>query len=675
MNNSFAKLTCLLCLALTFSGIPARAESRGHGINLSAMDTSADPCADFYRYANGKWIDTTTIPADHPSWGSFYELHERNLSLLHDIVDKAAADKTAAADSPEAKVGSFYRSGMDTDRIEADGIKPLAPELARIDAVHDMPSLLDEFGHLRRYDLTAGLNFGFSPNINDPKSTIVCRLGQTSLSLPEPGYYERTDDAAKAIRAAYVTHVTKMLTLAGEPSDQAGTDAAAILALETQLARASKKPADLRDPEANHHMMSVAQFEALTPGIEWAPFFAAANVKRPGAVDVGQPDYFKALGPTLMSTPISVWKAYLRWRLIHAVAGYLSSPFVDENFHFFGTTLRGIPQLQPRWERVVNATDNALGEDLGQLYVTRTFSPEAKARAAKMIQNLKSILRDDLATLPWMTEPTRKKALAKLDAMQIKVGYPDKWRDYRKLDVSSPSYVLNALAANAFDYDFGRKKLGKRPDPKEWGMTPPTANAYYSQTQNNSNFPACILQPPFFDAAADDAVNYGGIGAVICHEMTHGFDDEGRKFDAQGHLNDWWTPADAKAFMDRSASIIAQYSAYEPMEGSHINGSLTQGENIADIGGVKIAYLALEKDLQGKERTTIDGFTPEQRFFLAYAQIWKDKQRPEQLKMSLATDSHSPSKFRVIGALADTPEFRQAFGCPPSTSGSTITVW
>ena len=359
----------------------------------------------------------------------------------------------------------------------------------------------------------------------------------------------------------------------------------------------------------------------LTPGVDWQPFFAAVDVPKPGAIDVGQPAFFKALAPTLITTPMSVWRSYLRWRLVHSEASYLSSSFDKESFHFYGTTLRGIPAMRPRC--VPRATDNAVGEALGRLDVAQAFPPAARARALVMVKNMKAVLRDDLASLPWMTPATRQEALLKLDAMAIKIGYPDKWRDmHRKLDVTSPSYVINAMASDVFDYKYERNKLGKRPDPMEWGMTPPTVNAYYSSGDNNINFPAGILQAPFFDPNADDAINYGAIGSVIGHEMTHGFDDEGRKYDAQGHLRDWWTPADEKAFTDRSQSIVAQYSAYEPIPGVHINGSLTQGENIADIGGMKIAYLALEKELKGKPQPKIDGFTPEQRFFIAFGQIW-----------------------------------------------------
>ena len=677
MNTGFARIAAGLATAAILSTCvtAGRAQTSTHGIDLSAMDTTANPCTDFYRYANGHWLDTATIPSDHGGWGAFLILHERNQAILRDIAEHAVADKHATPGSAEGKVASFYRSGMDQARIDADGIIPLAPEFARIDAVHDVPSLLDEIGHLKQTGVSALFGFGFSADIKDPKSTIICRLSQGGLGLPEPGYYQRTDPATKAIRDAYVAHVTKMLTFAGETSDQADADAAAILALETQLAGVSKKPAELRDPLANYHKMTFVDLGALTPGVTWEPYFVAADVKRPGSLNVGQPDFFKALGPILTSTPMPVWKAYLRWRLIRSEAGYLSSPIENESFHFYGTTLRGIPEMQPRWQRVVSATDNALGDSLGQLYVAKTFPPEAKARALAMINNLKSVLRDDLGSLPWMTEPTRKQAVAKLDAMRVKVGYPDKWRDYRKLDVSSPSYVVNAMAAAAFDYRYDKGKLGKRPDPKEWGMTPPTVNAYYSPSDNNINFPAGILQPPFFDPQADDAVNYGAIGSVIGHEMTHGFDDQGRKFDANGHLHDWWTPADAQAFTTRSQSIVDQYSAYEPIAGSHINGGLTQGENIADIGGVKIAYLALEKELRTKPQAKIDGFTPEQRFFIALAQIWQDKERPEQLKVSLGTDPHSPAEYRVLGALADTPEFLAAFGCQPAATGSAATVW
>ena len=638
------------------------------------MDTRVKPCEDFFRYANGKWLDSAVIPADKGGDGAGAEVQERNLALLHALAEQAAADKTARPGSPEGKIGSFYRSGMDEARIEKEGIRPLAPEFARINAVRDVPTLEAEIGHLHRLAIPAA--FGFSVWQDDKASAQeIGQLFQGGLDLPERGYYERTDKETQDIRKAFVAHVARTFSLLGEPPEQAAADAKTVMSLETRLALSSKTPVEQRDPQANYHKMTLTDLNALTPGVDWQPYFTALGLPQPGGMDVGQPQFFKTLGRMLRDVPLADWKTYLRWSLISSEAPRLSQSFVDEDFHFNGTVMDGVPQMRPRWKRVLRATDNSLGEALGQLYVARAFSPEAKAQVQAMIGNLKAALRERIGALDWMATDTKTQAVAKLDAMAVKVGYPDHWRDYSQLDVSSPSYVVNGMRADEFEFQRSLDKIGKPVDRSEWSMTPPTVDAYYSDEMNDINFPAGILQPPFFDASYDDAVNYGDTGATIGHEMTHGFDDTGRQYDAQGSLHDWWTPADSKGFTDRAQGIVTQYSAYEPLPGLHINGALTQGENIADIGGLKIAYLAFEKTMSGKPRTTIDGFTPEQRFFLAYAQSYRGKARPEREKVSLLSDPHSPDQFRVNGAVADLPEFRQAFGCPPDPKASPTTIW
>jgi len=647
---------------------------RDHGLDLSVMDTSVKPDVDFFRYANGKWLDSTVIPADKTGDGVGAEVEERNLALLHAIAQEAAADKAATPNSPEGKVGSFYRSAMDEARIERDGIKPLMPEFARIDAVHDAASLIKEIGHLHRWGVYAGFYFYVGQDDKDSTQEIA-QLSQGGLDLPECGYFTRTDKETQAIRKAFAAHVAKTFTLLGETSGQAASDTSAVMALETRLALSSRTPEALRDPLANYHKMTVADLNALSPGLDWQPYFNALGLQQPGAMEVGQPEFFTTLGKMLTETPLRDWKTYLRWSLVTTEAPRLNAAFVNEDFHFNHTVLNGVPHIRPRWKRALAATDDSLGEALGQLYVARAFSPEAREQVRAMVQNLKAALRERIQALDWMGESTKLQAIAKLDAMAVKVGYPDQWRDYSKLDVSSPSYVMNGMRADEFEFQRNLDKIGKPVDKSEWGMTPPTINAYYSAEMNDINFPAGILQPPFFDPQYDDAVNYGDTGATIGHEMTHGFDDQGRLYDAQGNLHNWWTDSDSKAFTARAQGIIDQYSAYEPLPGMHIDGELTQGENIADIGGLKIAYLAFERAIQGKPRQLIDGFTPEQRFFIAYAQSYRSKDRAEAEKVSLLSDPHSPDAFRVNGAVADLPEFRQAFDCPPDPKASPTTIW
>src|SRR6266566_981389 len=474
-------------------------------------------------------------------------------------------------------------------------------------------------------------------------------------------------DASKKLRDQYVAHVTKMLTLLGESAEKAGADAKKILALETALAQASRTRVELRDPQKNYNKMTPAELQTLTPDWNWGDYFKEIALTAPGDIDVHQPDFFKAINTAFTSTLIDDWKTYLRWHLINATASALSSDFVNEDFNFRETTLRGTEQIKPRWKRVIISEDGEIGEALGKLYAAEYFPPAAKARALELINNLKEALADRIKTLEWMDEPTKKAALEKLAAFQVKIGYPEKWRDYSALMVDRGPFVLNELRAENFESKRQLNKIGKPVDRTEWGMTPPTVNAYYNPKMNEIVFPAGILQPPFFYANADDAVNYGGIGAVIGHEMTHGFDDQGRQYDPVGNLRDWWSPQSAEEFKKRSEAIINQYNEYEPLPGLHVNGALTQGENIADVGGVKLAYAALQKalDKHPEERNKkIDGLTPEQRFFLSFAAIWRQKIRDEDQKLRLNVDPHSPGHFRVNGPLSDLPEFAKAFDVP-----------
>jgi putative endopeptidase len=675
MHRQRTRLFCLVLLlvavAAAAAGSPDVAPPRS-GVDLSGMDTSVKPYEDFYQYANGKWLEKTSIPADRPMVAMFTLLRDHNQDVLHAILEEAAKDAGAPKDSVTAKVGAFYRSGMDEARIEAAGIKPLQEEFDRIAAVKDAAGLVEAVARLHGHGVSAGLRFGPEPDLKDSRR-MIGELHQGGLGLPDRDYYLKTDAKTEAIRTAYREHVEKMLTLLGEKPEEAAAHARTVLDFETRLAKASKTRVELRDPKANYHLMSVDKLQSEAPGLAWKAYFEGVGLGDLKEVNVAQPDFFKEVGVLATSVPLDDWKTYLRWHLLNACADKLSPPFVEEDFHFNGTVLTGVPQIRPRWQRVLETTDHLLGEALGQLYVAKAFPPEAKAKAEELVRNVKAALRDRLETLDWMSPETKKEALKKLDAIAVKIGYPAKWKDYTGLAVEDDVYVRNVLRAEAFERRRELAKIGKPVDRSEWHMTPPTVNAYYNASQNEIVFPAGILQPPFFDAAADDAVNYGGIGMVIGHELTHGFDDHGREFDADGNLRDWWTPQDEKTFKERAAKIAEQYDGYEVLDGLHINGKLTLGENIADLGGLKIAYLALHKALAGKPAPgKIDGYTPEQRYFLAFAQLWRAKIRPEAARVRLATDPHSPPRFRVLGPLYNTPEFFEAFGATPEQAGGRL---
>jgi putative endopeptidase len=649
-------------------------------LDPSNMDTSVKPQDDFFSYANGGWIKRTEIPPEESRWGSFNQLIERNNDALHEIAEKAATTQVDPKLAPEVqKVGDYYSSGMDEKTVEAVRTRPLQDEFQRIDAIKDRNDVLNEIAHLHTMGVYAFFAFGSGQDDKDSTRDIAQAV-QGGLGMPDRDYYTKTDEPSKKIRDKYVEHVTKMLTLLGEAQGAASDEAKKILTLETSLAQASRTRVELRDPQKNYNKMPLKQLQALTPDWNWNDYFKGINLVEPGDINVQQPDFFKAANATYIKTPIEEWKTYLRWHLINAAASELSNDFVNESFDFNQRTLRGTEQIKPRWKRVVISTDGALGEALGKLYVAEYFPPEAKARALELINNLKAALRDRIKTLDWMDEPTKQEALKKLAAFTVKIGYPDKWLDYSLLRVDRGPFVLNALRAEKFEVNRDLNKIGKPVDRTDWGLSPPTVNAYYNPKMNEIVFPAGILQPPFFFANADDAINYGGIGAVIGHEMTHGFDDQGRQYDAVGNLRDWWSPQSAAKFKERSQAIVKQYSEYEPLPGLHVNGELTQGENIADIGGVKLAYAALQKALAGKPQQKIDGLTPEQRFFLAYAQIWRSKQRDEDLKLRLNIDPHSPARYRVDGPLSNLPEFAKAFNVPDSSpmvrpADKRVNIW
>ena len=683
MKSFLATIISLFCAFGLFAGPQPQIAQNQPPLDPKNMDTSVKPGDDFFRYANGAWIKRTEIPPEYSRWGAFNELIERNSDALHVIAEKASKTPVDPKLAPETqKVGDYYASGMDEKTIEAMRTKPLQDEFNKIEMIKDRQDVLAEIAHLHTIGVNAFFDFGAGQDAKDSTRDIAQAV-QGGLGMPDRDYYTKQDADMKEKREKYVAHVAKMLTLLGEPADKASDDAKKILALETKLAEASRTRVQLRDPIKNYNKMGVRQLQDLTPDWNWSDYFKKINLVEPGDINVHQPEFFKSANDLFRSASLDDWKAYLRWQLINATAPDLSKDFVDEDFDFKERVLRGTQQIKPRWKRVILSEDGEIGEALGKLYVGFYFPPEAKARALDLVNNLKEALADRINTLEWMDEPTKQEALKKLAAFTVKIGYPDKWLDYSLLQIDRGPFVLNTVRAEKFEAERDVNKIGKPVDRTDWGMTPPTVNAYYNSNMNEIVFPAGILQPPFFYPDADDAVNYGAIGAVIGHEMTHGFDDQGRQFDARGNLRDWWTPKSAEEFKKRSGAIVQQYNEYEPLPGMHVNGELTQGENIADIGGVKLAYAALQKalDKHPEERgKKIDGFTPEQRFFLSFAAIWRSKIRDEDQKLRLKTDPHSPAQYRVNGPLSDSPEFQKAFNIPDGSpmvrrADKRVNIW
>jgi putative endopeptidase len=632
------------------------------GFDFSSIDRGASACQDFNRFANGGWMDKNPIPAAYSRWGRFELLDEQNINVLHGILDGLTAKKRFA-NSNEQKIADFYGSCMDEQKIEAEGIKPLEPELQRIDQMTDLVGLEDEIARLHAHRIPAVFGFAASQDFKD-STQVIAQAVQGGLGLPDRDYYTNDDAKSKATREEYEKHVARTFQLMGDTPERAAAEARTVMSIETKLAEKAMTRVQRRNPEASYHPMIKTQLLEMTPSFDWSRYFRGIGMPEIGKVNVGQPDFFKAADKLLTNTPINDWKVYLRWHLVNAASSTLSSKFVEESFDFNGKYLQGTKEMLPRWKRCVASTDRALGEALGQLYVAKTFTPKAKERARMMVANLIAALREDLTTLSWMSPETRTKAIGKLEAYVRKIGYPDKWRDYEALQVSRGAYYNNAVSAGEFDFKRNLVKIGKPVDRTEWGMSPPTVNAYYNPQLNEIVFPAGILQPPFYDPKADDAFNYGGIGAVIGHEMTHGFDDQGARFDANGNLVMWWSPEDYKKFTERTNCVVQQFDAFEVEPGLHQKGQLVVGESVADLGGLTVAYAAYKKSLQGKARPkNINGFTPEQRFFLGWAQVWAQNIRPEAARLRTATDPHPLGKFRVNGPLSNMPAFAEAFQC------------
>jgi predicted metalloendopeptidase len=631
----------------------------------ATRDSSCAPCEDFYQFSNGGWIKRAKIPAAYPSYGAGRQLYDQNEAVLHDILKSSIERVKSGQYKPgtgEWKVGAFYAACMDTAAIERLGSTPLKPDLDRIAAINSVDDLKRAFGEFEKRAGLAPWADGSTQDSRDAANTIA-GLYQGGLSLPNSEYYTKTDTASANFRGKFTGIVAHAFELLGDSPSHAVDEAKTVLAIETQFAKSSRTPIQLRDVVANYHRMTLAQADSLTPHFSWASFYSGVGAPTVERVDVGQPEFFANFDKMLTTVPLADWKTYLRWRLVNTAAPSLSTPFVNQDFEF-AKLFTGATEILPRWKRCVTATDASLGELLGQEYVARKFTPEAKARAVAIVDNLVRALRSRIEQLEWMGPETKSQALVKLDAFSRKIGYPDKWRDYSKLQVGSGNYYANVLAARQWGSARDWAKIGKPTDRTEWGMTPPTVNAYENPLLNEIVFPAGILQPPFYDPNADDAVNYGAMGAVIGHEMSHAFDDQGRQYDKAGNMRDWWTKDDATRYDAEAQKIVKQFDAYTVIDtATHVQGKLTLGENIADFGGLTVAYAAMKRALPAHPQPVIDGFTPEQRFFLGWAQVWRHLDRPEFQRYLVSADPHSPANWRVNGPLSNMPEFKAVWGC------------
>ncbi len=643
--------------------------------DLNAIDKTADPCNNFYQYACGNWLKNNPIPADQSSWGRFNELHERNQRILRDLLETSAAKSTR---SPvEQKIGDYFQACMDEKTIEQKGGAPLKPTLDRIAALQDKQAVTAEVARLHVAGVKVLFDLSSGQDLKDASKVIV-HVDQGGIGLPERDYYLKSDPKSVETRTKYVAHVRKMFELLGQSAEKAVASAQTVMKIETALAKGSMDITSRRDPTKLDHPMSVKSLTALAPSIDWPAYLSAVSAPV-DSLNVVVPDFFKALDAELKAISLDELKTYMTWHLVHADAPVLSSAFVNENFEFYGKSLTGAKELRPRWKRCVQYVDGDLGEALGQKYVEATSGTESKQKTLEMVKALGKALDKDLKELDWMTPETKLRAAEKLHAIADKIGFPDKWRDYTALDIQKGDLVGNSMRANSFEWKRQMAKIGKPVDKSEWYMTPATVNAYYDPQNNNINFPAGILQPPFYDNKIDLAVNLGGIGAVIGHELTHGFDDQGSQFDAKGNLANWWSDKDRKAFDERTGCFDKQYAGYTAVDDLKLNGKLTLGENTADNGGLRIAYMALLDMLGAKPRTKTDGYTPEQRFFLGFGQVWCTNITDQATRLRTQTDPHSPGVFRVNGTVSNMPEFQSAFGCkadqPMVRGANACRVW
>jgi putative endopeptidase len=663
-------------ITMTGSGIAQTAAGapKQPVLDITSIDASVDPCMDFYTYSCGNWMKKNPIPPDQANWGAYSKLQDDTLLALRTVLENAT--KADAGRSVAQKIGDYYSSCMDESAVEALGDKPLVPVLGQIAALESKDDLAAWIANAP----DAGIYLFAYHSTQDFKDSTqqIAEVDQGGLGLPDRDFYFKDDTKSVDLRKAYVAHVAKMFALLGDKPEVAEREAATVMRIETALARGSQTRVERRDPHNLDHRMKVAELAAAAPAFDWHAFFAITGTPGTESLNVTAPGFFKEMNLELKKESLADWKIYLRWHFVHSQAQYLASPFLKENFNFYSKILQGQEEIQPRWKKCVYGVDGDLGEALGQVYVEKYFPPDAKLRASKMVKGIQDAMERDLQQLPWMSDTTKKKALEKLHGMADKIGYPDRWRDYGKLHIVAGDYAGNGNRGTRFEYDRQLAKIGKPVDRGEWGMTPPTVNAYYNPQMNDINFPAGILQPPLFDAKSDDAPNYGNTGGTVGHELTHGFDDEGRRFDATGNLKDWWTPEDATEFEKRAGCISDQYSGYTIIDDVKINGKLTLGEDTADLGGLILAYMAWKDATRDQKLEPIENFTPDQRFFVGYAQSWCTNERDEEKRLRATTDPHSPEKYRANGVLANMPEFQEAFHCKadaPMVRKNRCRVW
>jgi putative endopeptidase len=650
-------------------------------LDVNSLDRTADPCVDFYQFVCGGWMKNNPIPADEASWEVYGKLASDNRQFLWGILEDAARPSPTRT-SVQQKIGDYFAACMDTDAVEKAGITPIEPELkqiATLESTYDIPALLARIHMSARAFHGGSMMFFFSSDQDyGNANNVIAWAYAGGLGLPDRDYYTKTDDKSVELRKKYVAHVQRMFELLGDDAPTAVKEAQTVIDIETALAKSQLTRVELRDPYKTYHVMTRAQLKELTPNFDWDIYLAVSGIPQIEQVNVAEPDFYKTLNAELKTRPLDDWKTYLRWHLIQEKSPYLSSKFVDAHFDFYSKTLRGVSQQQPRWKKCVGWVDRDLGEALGQEFVRRTFSPQTKQDAVDMTRLIEQSMEEDIHSLTWMDDATKRQALEKLHAIHNKIGYPDKWRDYSSVDIQRADFLGNVERSMTFETKRELAKIGKPLDRGEWGMTPPTVNAYYDPQMNDINFPAGVLQPPLYDPKEDAAPNYGNTGATIGHELTHGFDDEGRQFDANGDLRDWWTKADAERFNQRVQCVKDQYKQYVVIDDIHINSDLTAGEDVADLGGTLLGYIAWKKAVEGKNLAPLEGFTPEQRYFIGMGQWACENERPEQQRLQAATDPHSPAKYRINGVVSNMPEFQKAFGCKagqPMVRANACRVW